>query len=293
MIHPRQRITSAAALVASIAAVKLLVHLYAGRHYGYFVDELYYLACSRHLDWGYVDQPPLIALIAWVGRHLFGQSLAAIRFLPAVAGTAEIVLTAVLARALGGGRFAQALAAIAALAAPGILGLDNLLSMNAFEPLFWLACAWLTVRLIQTGDRKLWIWFGVAAGFGLENKYSMALFAGGLVIGLLLTARAPPAGLALALDRRRHRRADFPSQPAVERPAPFPVPGIAGQYPPLRPRRPARSAGVLRPGNASHAAAQPARLAGRSLALLRPGAQENLTARWDGPGSSPPLRFWR
>ncbi len=189
IIHPRQRITSAAALVASIAAVKLLVHLYAGRHYGYFVDELYYLACSRHLDWGYVDQPPLIALIAWIGRHLFGQSLAAIRFLPAVAGAAEIGLTALLARALGGGRFAQALAAIAALAAPGILGLDNFLSMNAFEPLFWLACAWLVVRMIQTGNRKLWIWFGVIAGFGLENKYSMALFAGGLVLGLLLTAQ--------------------------------------------------------------------------------------------------------
>jgi Dolichyl-phosphate-mannose-protein mannosyltransferase len=180
--------TSAAALVASIAAVKLLIHLYAGRHYGYFVDELYYLACSRHLGWGYVDQPPLIALITWTGRHLFGQSLAAIRFLPALAGAAEVALTAILARALGGGRFARALAAIAALAAPGILSIDNFLSMNAFEPLFWMACAWLVVRMIQTGDRKLWIWFGVVAGFGLENKYSMALFAGALVAGLLLTA---------------------------------------------------------------------------------------------------------
>ena len=179
---------AAAALIAAVGAVKLLVHLYAGSHYGYFVDELYYLACSRHLDWGYVDQPPLIALLTWVGRHLFGQSLLAIRLLPMLAGTAEVVLTAILARALGGGRFAQALAAVSALAAPGILGLDNLLSMNAFEPLFWIACAWLVVRMIQTGDRKLWLWFGLAAGFGLENKYSMALFAGGIVLGLLLTA---------------------------------------------------------------------------------------------------------
>ncbi len=179
----------AAALVAAIAALKLLVHLYAGRHYGYFVDELYYLACSRHLDWGYVDQPPLIALVAWLGRHLFGQSLVAIRIFPILAGTAEVALTAALARTLGGGRFAQALAAIATLAAPGILGLDNFLSMNAFEPLFWLACAWLVARMIQTGDRKLWIWFGLIAGFGLENKYSMAMFAAGLVFGLLLTAQ--------------------------------------------------------------------------------------------------------
>ncbi len=186
---PSRKLAPAAALVAAIAALKLLVHLYAGRHYGYFVDELYYLACSRHLDWGYVDQPPLIALVAWLGRHLFGQSLLAIRIFPILAGAAEVALTAALARALGGGRFAQALAAISTLAAPGILGLDNFLSMNAFEPLFWLACAWLIGRIIRTGDRKLWLWFGLIAGFGLENKYSMALFAAGLVFGLLLTAQ--------------------------------------------------------------------------------------------------------
>jgi hypothetical protein len=180
-------VAGAAALIAVIAGVKLLVHLYAGRHYGYFVDELYYLACSRHLDWGYVDQPPLIAVIAWIATHLFGQSLLAIRTLPILAGTAEVVLTALLARALGGGRFAQAFAAIAALAAPGILGLDNLLSMNAFEPLFWLACALLVVRMIQSGDCRLWLWFGLIAGFGLENKYSMGMFAGAFVLGLLLT----------------------------------------------------------------------------------------------------------
>ena len=275
MIHPRQRIT-AAALVASIAAVKLLVHLYAGRHYGYFVDELYYLACSRHLDWGYVDQPPLIALIAWVGRHLFGQSLAAIRFLPAVAGAAEIVLTAVLARALGGGRFAQALAAIAALAAPGILGLDNLLSMNAFEPLFWMACAWLAVRIIQTGNRKLWIWFGVLAGFGLENKYSMALFAGALVLGLLLTAerrllasRWLWIGGAIAvliflpnlLWNIQHHFPFLELQANIRR---------CGRDVPLGPLA------FFGQETLAMLPLQPARLAGRSLVLLRPAARKTL-----------------
>src|SRR5450759_2027595 len=77
------------AVILCIAACKLLLHLYAGRYYGYFVDELYYLACSRHLDWGYVDHPPLIALITWIARSLFGDSLPAIRFLPALAGAGE------------------------------------------------------------------------------------------------------------------------------------------------------------------------------------------------------------
>jgi len=180
-------VRGAAAAVVAIAIAKLAVHLYAGRHYGYFVDELYYLACSRHLDWGYVDQPPLIALLTWVWRSVLGQSLSAIRLLPALAGVAEVVLTALIARELGGKRFAQALAAMAALVAPGVLAGDGLLTMNAFEPLFWMGCAFLLIRLIKTENEKLWIWFGVLAGFGLENKYSMLIFGAGLVLGLLLT----------------------------------------------------------------------------------------------------------
>src|ERR1035441_8161952 len=98
---------TATAVILCLCACKLLVHLYAGRHYGYFVDELYYLACSRHLDWGYVDQPPLIALVAWMVRAVLGHSLAAIRLVPAFAGVAEVVLTALMAREVGGKRFAQ------------------------------------------------------------------------------------------------------------------------------------------------------------------------------------------
>jgi hypothetical protein len=184
--HGRLAFTATAAILC-VAVVKLVVHLYAGRHYGYFVDELYYLACSHHLDWGYVDQPPLIALITWVARSLLGDSLPGIRFLPAVAGACEVALTALIARALGGGRFAQLLAGVATLVAPGILAGDNLLSMNAFEPLFWLGCAWLLIRIVKTGNPHLWTWFGILAGFGLENKYSMGLFGAGLVLGLLLT----------------------------------------------------------------------------------------------------------
>src|ERR1700756_1460254 len=111
LCEDRPHSASAAKLLLCISACKLLIHLYAGRHYGYFVDELYYLACSRHLDWGYVDQPPLIALITWFVRVLLGESLPAIRLLPALAGTGEVILTAMIARELGGRGVAQALAA--------------------------------------------------------------------------------------------------------------------------------------------------------------------------------------
>src|SRR5262249_44678195 len=108
----------ATTIVFLLAACKLVVHLYAGHRYGCLCDELYFLDCSRHLAWGYVDQPPLIAVIGWAVRHTLGQSLLAIRFLPALAGAVEVVLTALIARELGGRRFAQALAAITTLAAP-------------------------------------------------------------------------------------------------------------------------------------------------------------------------------
>jgi len=178
---------SAAAIVATLAACKLIVQLYAGRHYGYFIDELYYIACSRHLDWGYVDQPPLAPVIMWFVRHTLGESLPAIRFLPAVAGACEVAMAGLIARELGGGRFAQGFAALATLAAPGVLGTDGFYSMNAFEPLFWMGCAWLLIRIVKSGDHRVWIWFGLLAGIGLENKYSMGIFGAGIVLGLLLT----------------------------------------------------------------------------------------------------------
>jgi 4-amino-4-deoxy-L-arabinose transferase-like glycosyltransferase len=175
------------AIVLSLSGAAFLLHLYAAGRYGYFTDELYYLACSHHLAWGYVDQPPLIALVTWITRQLLGESLIALRLVPAMASAAEIALTGLIARELGGGRFAQMLACVAALVAPGILISDSLLTMNAFEPLFWLACAYLFIRIVRSGDQRLWLWIGGLAGIGLENKYSMLIFGAGLVLGTVLT----------------------------------------------------------------------------------------------------------
>jgi len=180
-------IKSAGAVVAAVAVLKLLLHLYAGRYYGYFADELYYLACASHLAWGYVDQPPLVALVAKTASALLGDSLSAIRLFPALAGAGLVLLTGLIARELGGNRFAQGLAALCSLAAPGFLALDHFLSMNAFEPLFWMGCAWVVIRIVRTGNARLWLWFGLLAGIGLENKHSMLIFGFAILAGLLLT----------------------------------------------------------------------------------------------------------
>jgi 4-amino-4-deoxy-L-arabinose transferase-like glycosyltransferase len=175
------------ALVAAIALVKLALHLYAARFYGYFVDELYFMACSRHLAAGYVDQPPLIAFIVRFERILFGDSLQSIRFLAAVAGAGKVVLAGWMARELGGRRWAMAMAALATLMCTGYLAMDHYVSMNAFEPIFWMGSAAVVIRIIKTGNQKLWLWFGLIAGLGLENKHSMLFFGFGIFIGLLLS----------------------------------------------------------------------------------------------------------
>ncbi len=148
------------------------------------------MACGEHLAWGYVDQPPLIAFVAWIVRHLFGNSLVAMRLFPVLAGAAVVWLTGVLARDLGGGRLAQFLAATAILFAPANLAFDSFFSMNAFEPLFWLLCARIVVRIVKGASPKLWLAFGVVAGIGLENKHSMLVFGFALAVGLLLSGEA-------------------------------------------------------------------------------------------------------
>jgi len=183
----RDRILSGSSIVLLIAAVKLLFHLFTAGRYGIFRDELYYLACAEHLDWGYVDQPPLIAGVAWFARHVFGDSLLGLRLLPAVAGAALVWLAGTLAREMGGGRFAQALAAVSVACVPIYLVFHHWLTMNAFEPLIWTGCIWCIVRAIRTGDPRYWLWFGALAGLGMENKYSMAFFIAGVVTGMLLS----------------------------------------------------------------------------------------------------------
>jgi hypothetical protein len=172
---------------AIIAAIYFLVHLATATRYGYFRDALYYLACSEHLAWGYVDQPPLIVFIAWVTRHTLGVSLPALLLWPAMAGAARIISTAAFARELGANKFGTALAAALA-ATPAVWYVnDHQFAMNAFEPLFWIGCAFAVVRMIHTNNPKWWIVFGASAGLGLENKYSIAAFAFFLLAGLPLT----------------------------------------------------------------------------------------------------------
>lgn len=170
-----------------IALVYFILHLLTATRYGYFRDALYYLACSEHLAFGYVDQPPLIAVLGWITRHTLGTSLPALLFWPALAGASRIVLIAAFARELGARRFGIVLAAALAIT-PGVWWvIDHQFAMNAFEPLFWGGLAYVVLRIINTAKSKLWVVFGAIAGVGLLNKYSIVIFAAALLAGILIT----------------------------------------------------------------------------------------------------------
>lgn len=176
------------AVISYLALATLGIHFLANGGYGYFRDELYYIACSDHLDWGYVDHPPLSILLLAISRAVFGDSsLFALRLLPAFAGAGTVLLMGLMVRMLGGNRFAQILAAVAVMVAPHYLAVTNFYSMNCFDILFWTAGIYVILFIIKSGNSKLWLLFGVIAGLGLQNKLSMLFLGFGLVVGLMLT----------------------------------------------------------------------------------------------------------
>jgi hypothetical protein len=174
-------------IVLFIALANFLLHLYFSNQYGYFRDEFNYIACGDHPAWGYVDHPPLVPLLVKLCRMIFGDSLRSIRLFPAIASSANIILTAMIARELGGRRFATLLSAVTVAVVPVYLLNANILTTNYPEALLWMGCAYFAILAIKRDEPRNWLWFGLIAGIGLEEKYSIAVFGFALVVGLLLT----------------------------------------------------------------------------------------------------------
>lgn len=172
-----------------LAAMSLVLHLLANGHYGFFRDELYFIVCGTRPDWGYVDQPALVPLLAAGAHGLFGDWLLGFRLLPALVMSGLVALTAEFARLLGGGRFAQWLAGLCVLLGPIFLIQGVLFSTDMFQALTWLGLAWVLVRIERTGDERWWLAFGAIAGFSLNSKYLIAFFLAALAVGLLATPR--------------------------------------------------------------------------------------------------------
>jgi hypothetical protein len=191
-------------IIITIALLKLLIHLFSNAfsNYGIFRDELYYIACSSRPAGGYVDQPPLSLYILSVSRFIFGDSLFALRLLPAIASSLLVYITGLITLKMGGGKTAVLISCISIFAAPIYWAMFTFYSMNSFDILLWALAYYVLISLIQNEDkgkdRKYWILLGLIIGLGLLNKIGFFWFGAGLFIGLLLTDKrkqlltAPP-----------------------------------------------------------------------------------------------------
>ncbi len=183
-------------IMLSFAAAEVLLHLYTNAFagYGYFRDELYYIACSRHLAAGYVDQPPLSIFILFASIKLFGNSVFALRLFHAIVSGITVFLGGLITRKLGGGPSAITLACLSIAIAPEFLGTNAIYSMNGFDWLFWSLAVYIVLLIIEDDDAtekkesgRLWIWLGIVLGFGLLNKIDVLWLGAGLFVGLLFT----------------------------------------------------------------------------------------------------------
>ena len=166
--------------VAGVAAGALVVLLLVAGRYGYHRDELYFVAASKHMAWGYVDQPPLSVALVWLSRRLFGDSLYGLRLFPALAFAAAVALAGLTARELGGRRFAQTLAALLLAVSPFLI-MAHMAGPTVYDLLGWALVMLVVLRVLRTGDQRLWLLVGLLVGLSLYAKHTI-LF---LVIALL------------------------------------------------------------------------------------------------------------
>lgn len=184
----RQRaLTDPWTVVAIIILVRMVVQSIVIQRYGYFVDEFYYLACSRRPDWGYVDQPPLSIWILYAVRYIAGDSLAVIRAPMLLAGALQIYFAVKIARLMGAGRFAMVLTALLIAFVPVFAGMNKFYSMNSFDLVFWSGGTYFILRALRKDRLSDWILAGCVLGLGLLNKISILFPGFALLSGMLFT----------------------------------------------------------------------------------------------------------
>jgi hypothetical protein len=175
------------AILAVLALIAVLLHTLTSGQYGFHRDELATLDDARYLAWGYVAYPPVTPFIARVALQLFGPALAGVRFFAALAQGAALVLAGLMARQLGGGRAAQIVAALSVAIAPVSLAAGTLFQYVSFDYLWWVAVAYLVIRLLKSDDPRWWLAIGAVIGLGMMTKYTMVFLVAGVMAGVLLT----------------------------------------------------------------------------------------------------------
>ena len=209
--------TSATWLLVALAGVSFVAHMLVAGNYGYFRDELYYIADGRHLQPGYVDQPVLMGWLAALLRVIAGNSLVAIHVIPALACALIILVTGLMACELGGGRAAQLVAGVAALFTLDFMATGSIFSMDVLDQLWWALASLVLVRMLRRDAPRLWLLFGLVAAIAFLTKLTVLFFGLAVTSGAACHARAPLPAHAVAVVGGRHRGRGLAALPHLER----------------------------------------------------------------------------
>jgi 4-amino-4-deoxy-L-arabinose transferase-like glycosyltransferase len=186
-IFSTEKIGSTNSVLIYLSLFKLVLLIIFAGNYGIFRDEYYYIEISKHLAWGFVDVQPLSAIILAVSRAIFGDSIFGIRIISYLVGSAIVFISGLIARELNGSEFAQIFTAFCVIFSGVILGTSSYFSMNSFDILLATLMFYFLIRIINTGNKKLWLGIGLLFGLGLQNKLTFLFLAFGLAVGLILT----------------------------------------------------------------------------------------------------------
>jgi hypothetical protein len=183
----RNRKSSYTNFILIFVFIKIALNTLAISHFGFHRDELLHLVLADHLDWGYKEVPPFVAIIAKLTHLFFGDSLFAARIFPTICSALIIWLTGKITVEFGGKKFAIALACLAMIFSPAFIASGYLFQPVVFDQLWWVLIVWLLLRYINTNAPKYLYFIGVAIGLGILTKYTMLFFAGSIIIALLVT----------------------------------------------------------------------------------------------------------
>ncbi len=174
-------------VIALAAVAKFGIHMINARSYGFFFDELYTIALSRHLAFGYVDLPPLVPALVALSRALLGESLFALRIVPALAGSGTLIFVCLITKEFGGKIYAVMLSALVFMFVPLWLSVDSIFCYDSIDQLILAGFLYMLVRYLQSGNRKLWILLGFLAGLACLTKMTILFLGPGFLAALLLT----------------------------------------------------------------------------------------------------------
>jgi 4-amino-4-deoxy-L-arabinose transferase-like glycosyltransferase len=188
----------ATGLLVALAGISFVAHMLFAGNYGYFRDELYYIADGHHLQAGYVDQPLLMGWLAALLRVTVGNGLIAIHIVPALASALIVIVTGLMARELGGGRVAQFVAGVVSLFTLNFMATGLLFSMDVLDQLWWTLASLILLCLLRRATPRLWLLLGLVLALALLTKLTVLFFCLAVALALLVT------------PDRRHLRTPWP-----------------------------------------------------------------------------------